>query len=52
MVTGQEERFLEHACVLMLNAGKNNVATGITVFTPMQDEVFLLNLAHKYERSS
>jgi hypothetical protein len=47
MVTGQEERFLEHACVLMLNAGKNNVETGITVFTQMQDEVFLLNLHKK-----
>jgi hypothetical protein len=41
-----------HAYVLRLNAGKNNVETGITVFTRMQDEVFLLNLALKYDRSS
>jgi len=52
MVTGQEGRFLEHVYVLMLNAGKNNAETGITVFTQMQDEIFLLNLALKYERSS
>jgi hypothetical protein len=44
VVTGQEERFLEHAYVLMLNAGENNVETGITVFTRMQDEVNFLNV--------
>jgi hypothetical protein len=40
MITGQET-FLEHAFVLTLNDGKNKVETGITVFTQMQDEVFL-----------
>jgi hypothetical protein len=44
MVTGQEERFLEHAYVPMLNAGENNVGTGNTVFTRMQDDVNLLNM--------
>ena len=38
--------------VLTLNAEKNKVETGITIFTRMQDEVFLLNLALKYKRSS
>jgi hypothetical protein len=53
MGTGQEERFLGHEDVLTVNAGekKKKVETGITVFTRMQDEVFLLNLSFKYERS-
>jgi hypothetical protein len=37
MVTGQKERLLEHAYVLTLNAGKNKVEKGITVFTHIQD---------------
>jgi hypothetical protein len=48
MVTGQEERLLEHAYVLTLNAGKGNVETGITVLAWTQDEVFLLNLTLKF----
>ena len=41
-----------HVCLLVCEASNCSVCCNFTVFTGMQDEVFYLNLALKYVRSS